>query len=253
MAISRKVEAPDAAPGELAARGIAKRYGRRPVLRDVSARVALGEAVALLGANGAGKTTCFQILAGLAKPDAGAVSLDGRDITRWAMYRRAGLGIAYLPQEASLFHGLTVEENIRLVLQLRKLGAGRRRDALERALEEFGLHEVRGAPASAISGGERRRVEIARALASEPSFLLLDEPLAGVDPIGAAEIQRLTGHLKNRGLGVLMTDHNVRETLRAVDRAYILNEGVVLHEGTPGEVVAHAGVRGAYLGEDFAL
>jgi lipopolysaccharide export system ATP-binding protein len=223
------------------------------VLRDVSLSVHRGEAVGLLGPNGAGKTTSFYIITGLIAADAGQVLLDGHDLTQLPMHRRARLGIGYLPQEASIFRGLNVEDNIRAVLQIAVPERRRREMLLDRLLEEFALTHLRRAPALALSGGERRRVEIARALASNPSFILLDEPLAGIDPINVAEIRDLVGHLKDRGLGVLITDHNVRDTLDIIDRAYILHDGAVLREGTPAEIVADPAVRRVYLGERFSL
>jgi lipopolysaccharide export system ATP-binding protein len=237
----------------LAARHLAKHYGGRTVLRDVSLRLHRGEAVGLLGPNGAGKTTCFYIITGLLAADGGQVLLDGQDITALPMYRRARLGIGYLPQEASIFRGLNVEDNIRAVLEIAQPDRALREDKLERLLAEFGLAHLRRAPALALSGGERRRVEISRALAADPSFILLDEPLAGIDPINVGEIRELVSHLKDRGLGVLITDHNVRETLEIIDRAYILHDGAVLREGTPAEIVADAAVRRVYLGERFSL
>jgi lipopolysaccharide export system ATP-binding protein len=237
----------------LAARHLAKHYRGRTVLRDVSLTLHRGEAVGLLGPNGAGKTTSFYIITGLIAADAGQVLLDDEDITRLPMYRRARLGIGYLPQEASIFRGLNVEDNIRAVLQIAVPDRDRREMLLERLLDEFALAHLRRSSALALSGGERRRVEIARALASNPSFILLDEPLAGIDPINVAEIRNLVGHLKDRGLGVLITDHNVRDTLDIIDRAYILHDGAVLREGTPAEIVADPAVRRVYLGERFSL
>lgn len=237
----------------LAAQHLAKRYRGRTVLRDVSLELRRGEAVGLLGPNGAGKTTSFYIITGLIAADAGQVLLDGRDITTMPMYRRARLGIGYLPQEASIFRGLSVEDNIRAVLEVAVGERASRQRMLEQLLDEFALTGLRRAPALALSGGERRRVEIARALASEPSFILLDEPLAGIDPINVGEIRDLVGHLKDRGLGVLITDHNVRDTLEIIDRAYILHEGRVLREGPPAEIVEDPVVRRVYLGERFSL
>ena len=237
----------------LVANNIGKRFKKRPVLRDVSVRVQRGEAVGLLGPNGAGKTTCFYCITGLINPDSGSIWLDGHDITGLPMYRRARLGIGYLPQEASIFRGLTVENNIRAVLEVSEPDRDAREAQLEDLLDEFSITHIRQAPALALSGGERRRVEIARALASRPAFILLDEPLAGIDPIAVADIRDLVSHLKHRGLGVLITDHNVRETLDIIDRAYILHDGVVLMEGEPSEIVAHEGVRRVYLGEHFSL
>ena len=237
----------------LVAQGLGKRFGKRPVLRGVSVSVQRGEAVGLLGPNGAGKTTCFYIITGLINAEYGVVILDGRDITDLPMYRRARLGIGYLPQEPSIFRGLSAENNIRAVLEVIEPDREKRETTLDDLLTEFGISHLRKAPAVALSGGERRRVEIARALASQPSFILLDEPLAGIDPIAVNEIRDLIAHLKDRGIGVLITDHNVRETLGIVDRAYILHEGVVLMEGNPGEIVEHKDVRRVYLGERFSL
>jgi lipopolysaccharide export system ATP-binding protein len=241
-----------AGPG-LGAQSLGKQFKGRSVLRDVSLQVGRGEAVGLLGPNGAGKTTCFYIITGLLRADYGSISLDGMDITGLPMYRRSRLGIGYLPQEASIFRGLTVEGNIRAVLEVVEPVRSKREARLDALLAEFSLTHLRRAPALALSGGERRRVEIARALASEPGFMLLDEPLAGIDPINVADIRALVGHLKNRGLGVLITDHNVRDTLDIIDRAYILHEGRVLMEGRPEEIVTHEGVRRVYLGERFSL
>ena len=237
----------------LVAANIGKRFKRRPVLRDVSVRVQRGEAVGLLGPNGAGKTTCFYCITGLINPDSGNILLDGHDITDLPMYRRARLGIGYLPQEASIFRGLSVQDNIRSVLEVTEPDRDKREAMLEDLLSEFSVTHLRQAPALALSGGERRRVEIARALASHPAFILLDEPLAGIDPIAVSDIRDLVAHLKHRGIGVLITDHNVRETLDIIDRAYILHDGVVLMEGDPSEIVAHEGVRRVYLGEHFSL
>ena len=239
-------------PG-LVATGLGKRFKRRAVLRDVSVTVQRGEVVGLLGPNGAGKTTCFYCITGLIGPDAGTITLDGTDITSLPMYRRARLGIGYLPQEASIFRGLSVEGNIMAVLEAVEPDRQARFAALDSLLAEFSIEHLRHAQAMALSGGERRRVEIARALASRPHFILLDEPLAGIDPIAVSDIRGLVSHLKDRGIGVLITDHNVRETLDVIDRAYILHDGVVLMEGRPSEIVAHEGVRRVYLGERFSL
>jgi len=239
-------------PG-LVAQNLGKRFRKRPVLRDVSLQVRQGEAVGLLGPNGAGKTTCFYMITGLLTPDAGTISLDGHDITELPMYRRARLGVGYLPQEASIFRGLSVEQNIRSVLEVIEPERDRREAMLEDLLAEFSISHLRRTPALALSGGERRRVEIARALASQPHFMLLDEPLAGIDPIAVSDIRDLVKHLKNRGIGVLITDHNVRETLDIVDRAYILHEGSVLMSGAPDEIVSHSDVQRVYLGERFSL
>lgn len=237
----------------LVATNVAKHYKNRPVLRDVSLRVEQGEIVGLLGPNGAGKTTFFYILTGLIAPDAGSISLDGHDITDLPMYRRARLGISYLPQEASIFRGMNVENNLRAVLEVVEKDPARREAMLDNLLAEFSITHLRRAPALALSGGERRRVEIARALAIRPHFILLDEPLAGIDPIALGDIRELILHLKKRGIGVLITDHNVRETLDLVDRAYIIHDGHVLMEGTPEAIIAHDDVRRVYLGERFRL
>jgi lipopolysaccharide export system ATP-binding protein len=239
-------------PG-LIARNLGKSFKKRPVLRDVNVSVQRGEAVGLLGPNGAGKTTCFYIITGLISPDVGTISLDGHDITDLPMYRRARLGIGYLPQEPSIFRGLSVEQNIRAVLEIVEPVAAKREAMLDALLAEFSITHLRRAPAMALSGGERRRVEIARALATQPHFILLDEPLAGIDPIAVGDIRDLVAHLKHRGIGVLITDHNVRETLDIVDRAYILHDGHVLMEGKPMEIVADVDVRRVYLGERFSL
>ncbi len=237
----------------LVVRNLTKRFRKRPVLRGVSLSLRRGEAVGLLGPNGAGKTTCFYIVTGLIRPDSGAIELDGYDVTELPMYRRARMGIGYLPQEASIFRGLTVEQNIRAVLEVVVPDRAQREASLDELLAEFSIAHLRQAPALALSGGERRRCEIARALASQPAFMLLDEPLAGIDPIAVADIRDLVSHLKDRGIGVLITDHNVRETLDIVDRAYILHEGQVLREGLPGEIVLDEDVRRVYLGERFTL
>ncbi len=237
----------------IAVRGLAKTFKSRPVLRDVNLGVQRGEAVGLLGPNGAGKTTSFYCVTGLITPDKGRIYLDGQDITPLPMYRRARLGIGYLPQEASIFRGMTVEGNIRAVAEVVERDKAAQDALVEALLSEFSIEHLRRSPALALSGGERRRCEIARALASRPSFILLDEPLAGIDPIAVGEIREMVSHLKDRGLGVLITDHNVRETLDIIDRAYILHEGTVLMEGRPSEIVAHEGVRRVYLGERFSL
>jgi lipopolysaccharide export system ATP-binding protein len=239
-------------PG-LVANNLVKQFRKRPVLRGVSVSVRRGEVVGLLGPNGAGKTTCFYIITGLIKADDGAIVLDGVDVTDLPMYRRARLGIGYLPQEASVFRGLTVEENIRAVLEIAEPSHSLRQSRLEELLSEFSISHLRETPAVALSGGERRRVEIARALASHPNFILLDEPFAGIDPITVGDIRSLVSHLKDRGIGVLVTDHNVRDTLDIVDRAYILYEGKVLREGRPSEIVDDETVRRVYLGEKFSL
>ncbi len=230
-----------------------KSYRRRPVIRDVSIRLGRGEVVALLGPNGSGKTTCFYTIAGLVGADSGQVILDGRDVTGLPMYRRARLGIGYLPQEMSIFRGLSVEDNILAVLEIVEPDRLRRRERLEDLLSEFSITHLRRAPALALSGGERRRVEIARCLAADPRYLLLDEPFAGVDPIAVGEIRGLVSQLKTRGIGVLITDHNVRETLEIVDRAYILHDGTVLMSGTTDEVVRDENVRRVYLGQSFRI
>ena len=237
----------------LVATNLGKRFQRRPVLRDVSISVKRGEAVGLLGPNGAGKTTCFYIITGLISADTGTIMLDGHDITGLPMYRRARLGIGYLPQEASIFRGLTVEQNIRAVLEVVEPVVDAREAMLDELLAEFSISHLRRTPALALSGGERRRVEIARALATQPHFILLDEPLAGIDPIAVGEIRTLVRHLKDRGIGVLITDHNVRDALEIIDRAYIIHEGQVLKEGLPGEIVGDRDVRRVYLGERFSL
>jgi lipopolysaccharide export system ATP-binding protein len=232
---------------------IAKSYDKRAVLTDVSVSVGRGEVIGLLGPNGAGKTTCFYSVMGLVKPDSGRIMLDGEDITGLPMYRRAILGLGYLPQETSIFRGLSVEKNISTVLELSEPDPVARKARLEQLLEEFGLTRLRDAPAMALSGGERRRAEIARALAANPSIMLLDEPFAGIDPISIADIRDLVKDLRTRGIGVLITDHNVRETLEIVDRAYIIYDGRVLFTGSPEELVADANVRRLYLGEGFSL
>ncbi len=237
----------------LVASGLGKSFKKRPVVRNVSISVKRGEAVGLLGPNGAGKTTTFYMIVGLIQADAGTISLEGAEISGLPMYRRARLGIGYLPQEASVFRGLTVEQNIMATLEVVETDRDRRATMLESLLAEFGISHLRRTPALALSGGERRRVEIARALATSPNYILLDEPLAGIDPIAVGEIRDLVSHLKHRGLGVLITDHNVRETLEIIDRAYILHDGQVLMEGVPKEVVAHQDVRRVYLGEKFSL
>ena len=231
---------------------IGKRYKKRTVLKNVSLHVKRGEAVGLLGPNGAGKTTCFYCVTGLITPDYGDVYIDGQDITDMPMYKRSRMGIGYLPQEASIFRTLSVEDNIKAVLEVVTDDENIREQKLEELLNEFSIAHLRKSPALALSGGERRRLEIARALASNPSFILLDEPLAGIDPIAVGEIRSLVGQLKNRGLGVLITDHNVRETLDIIDRAYILHNGTVLMEGTPKEIVDNEEVRKVYLGDNFS-
>jgi len=230
-----------------------KSYRRRLVIRDVSLTLGRGEVVALLGPNGSGKTTCFYAIAGLVTPEGGQVIIDGREVTTLPMYRRAKLGIGYLPQEVSIFRGLSVEDNILAILEISVPERIKQRERLEELLSEFSITHLRRAPALALSGGERRRVEIARCLAADPKYLLLDEPFAGVDPIAVGEIRGLVSQLKNRGIGVLITDHNVRETLEIVDRAYILHDGRVLMSGTTDEVVRDENVRRVYLGQSFRI
>ncbi len=245
--------APESGDGTLSIQHVAKAYKTRRVVEDVSMVVRRGEAVGLLGPNGAGKTTTFYMITGLVRPDAGRIALDGNDVTSLPMYRRARLGIGYLPQEASIFRGLTVENNIRAVLEIAERDKAVRERELDALLDEFDLTRLRKAPSIALSGGERRRCEIARALANRPSFMLLDEPFAGIDPIAVGDIRVLVQHLKKRGIGVLITDHNVRETLGLIDRAYIIHSGHVLTSGAPDEIVENADVRRLYLGEDFRL
>jgi lipopolysaccharide export system ATP-binding protein len=237
----------------LVASRLAKAFRRRPVVRNVSLSVKRGEVVGLLGPNGAGKTTTFYMITGLIPTDAGTISVDGHDVTHLPMYRRARLGIGYLPQEASIFRGLTAEQNIRATAELVEPDPARLEAMVEELLSEFGVTHVRNTPAIALSGGERRRVEIARALATHPSYILLDEPLAGIDPIAVNDIRNMVMHLKDRGIGVLITDHNVRDALDLIDRAYILHDGQVLKEGTPAEIVGDRDVRRIYLGERFTL
>ncbi|MCL4067612.1 LPS export ABC transporter ATP-binding protein [Pseudomonas sp. GX19020] len=234
-------------------RNLRKSYKKRPVIRDVTMDLRRGEVVALLGPNGSGKTTCFYSIAGLVTPEGGQVLIDGRDVTPLPMYRRARLGIGYLPQEVSIFRGLSVEDNILAVLEIAHADRHKRRERLEELLSEFSITHLRQAPALALSGGERRRVEIARCLAADPKYLLLDEPFAGVDPIAVNEIRHLVQDLKSRGIGVLITDHNVRETLGIVDRAYILHDGKVLMSGTTDEIIRDETVRRVYLGENFRM
>ncbi|MBV8567296.1 MAG: LPS export ABC transporter ATP-binding protein [Methylobacteriaceae bacterium] len=239
--------------GTLGVYHLGKSYRGRQVVQDVSLYVQRGEAVGLLGPNGAGKTTVFYMITGLVRPDQGTIGLDGHDVTRLPMYRRARLGIGYLPQEASIFRGLNVEDNIRAVLEITEPDRRKRETQLDALLTEFDIKRLRRTPSIALSGGERRRCEIARALAGNPSFMLLDEPFAGIDPIAVGDIQDLVRHLRARGIGVLITDHNVRETLGLIDRAYIIHSGKVLTEGSPDAIVANADVRRFYLGEDFRL
>ena len=245
---------PDSVGGEgwLTGEGVQKSYGRRKVVKGVSVNVARGEIVGLLGPNGAGKTTVFYMITGLVPADAGRITIDGRDVTKLPMYRRARLGIGYLPQEASIFRGLSVEKNIMAILELVEPSRRKRLDQLDSLLAEFNITHLRKSPSMALSGGERRRCEIARALASRPSYMLLDEPFAGIDPINVGDIQQLVRHLKQRGLGVLITDHNVRETLSLVDRAYVIAEGQVLTQGSPSEIISNEDVRRVYLGDMFS-
>ncbi len=239
--------------GTLVARGISKSYRGRQVVNGVSFGVRAGEAVGILGPNGAGKTTCFYMVTGLVPVDSGTIEIDGFDVTSMPMYRRSRLGIGYLPQEASIFRGLSVEDNIKAVLEVVEKDRKKRAIELDALLEEFHITHLRKAQAISLSGGERRRLEIARALASRPNFMLLDEPFAGVDPIAVADIQQLVRHLTSRGIGVLITDHNVRETLGLIDRAYIIHAGQVLTHGRPKEIVANPDVRRLYLGDQFTL
>jgi len=239
-------------PG-LFASNLGKRFKKRPVVRGVSMSVQRGEVVGLLGPNGAGKTTCFYMITGLIQPDHGTIVMDGQDISGLPMYRRARLGIGYLPQEASIFRGLSVENNIRAVLEVTEPQYERREAILDALLAEFSITHLRRTPALALSGGERRRVEIARSLATNPHFILLDEPFAGIDPIAVSDIRDLVGHLKDRGIGVLITDHNVRETLDVIDRAYIMHDGMTLMEGAPKDIVGNEDVRRVYLGDRFSL
>jgi len=250
---SPNVVAPAPSIDGLTVHSVGKSYKRRPVVRGVSLSVRQGEAVGLLGPNGAGKTTVFYMITGLIPADYGSIALDGVDLTHLPMYQRARMGIGYLPQEASIFRGLTVEENIRAVLELVESDRKRRENILNGLLEEFAITHLRRTAAVALSGGERRRVEIARALASRPSFMLLDEPFAGIDPIAIGDIRTLVRHLTDRGIGVLITDHNVRETLELIDRALIIHEGRVLMEGKPHEIVGNKDVRRLYLGDSFSL
>jgi lipopolysaccharide export system ATP-binding protein len=239
--------------GTLIARGLTKTYRTRRVVNGVSLVVRRGEAVGLLGPNGAGKTTCFYMITGLVPVDEGTIEIDGNNVTSMPMYRRARLGVGYLPQEASIFRGLTVEENIRAVLEVHEKDKKKRERKIDELLEEFHIRNLRTVPAIALSGGERRRLEIARALATDPTFMLLDEPFAGVDPISVADIQNLVHHLTARGIGVLITDHNVRETLGLIDRAYIIHAGEVLTHGRANDIVSNPEVRKLYLGDNFSL
>jgi lipopolysaccharide export system ATP-binding protein len=249
------VEADESLPG-LAGEGlvvdnIGKSFGKRPVVKGVSVRLARGEVAGLLGPNGAGKTTCFYMITGLIPVDYGSIFLDGENITRQPMYQRARMGVGYLPQETSIFRGMTVEENVMAVVELRERSQARAKTTVTELLQELRIEHLRAAPAISLSGGERRRVEIARALASEPSFMLLDEPFAGIDPLAIADIREVITYLKGRGIGILITDHNVRETLDIIDRASIIHAGEVLFEGTPDEIVDNPDVRRVYLGERF--
>ena len=237
----------------LVVNNLGKQFDKRPVVRSVSITIQRGEVIGLLGANGAGKTTCFYMITGLIQPDYGTITLDGQDLTNLPMYRRARIGIGYLPQEASIFQGLTVENNILAILEMVEKSKERREVVLEALLAEFSISHLRRTPSMALSGGERRRVEIARALASRPHFILLDEPLAGIDPIAVSDIRDLIAHLKDRGIGVLITDHNVRDTLGIIDRAYIIHDGMVLLEGSPADIVGNEDVRRVYLGDRFNL
>ncbi len=239
--------------GTLEAEGLTKSFKNRQVVRGASLHIEKGEAVGLLGPNGAGKTTIFYMITGLIPADTGRIVIDDHDVTRLPMYRRARMGVGYLPQEASIFRGLSVEENIRAVLEIVEPSKKERQRQLDALLEEFRITRLRKSPAMALSGGERRRVEIARALASRPSYMLLDEPFAGIDPIAIGDIRNLVHHLKDRDIGVLITDHNVRETLELIDRAYIIYEGQVLIEGTPEEIIANEEVRRVYLGDQFSM
>ena len=232
---------------------IGKSYSKKPVVRGISLKIQKGEAVGLLGPNGAGKTTCFYMISGLIQPDYGKIILDGKDITQTPVYKRAKFGIGYLPQEVSIFRGMSVEQNIRAILSLTISNKREREIILDGLLAEFSLSHLRRIPSITLSGGERRKVEIARALASQPSFILLDEPLAGIDPIAIEEIRELVKHIKVRGVGVLITDHNVKETLELVDRAYIIHEGKVLMDGLPQEIVSDKKVKSVYLGNKFIL
>ncbi len=251
--------APDGAGSRLEARNLQKAYGNRKVVKDVSLTVQKGEVVGLLGPNGAGKTTSFYMIVGLVRADAGTIAIDGQAVERLPIHRRSRLGLSYLPQEASIFRKLTVSENVRAVLELqlgedgRALSAREVSERLDALLKDLRVEQLRDSPAPSLSGGERRRVEIARALATQPRFILLDEPFAGIDPIAVIEIQRIIGFLKSRGIGVLITDHNVRETLGICDHAYIINDGHVLAQGTPSEIVNNADVRRVYLGEHFRM
>ena len=249
----RASRAPAEAPSVLAAAHLRKRYKARTVVHDVSVEVASGEVVGLLGPNGAGKTTCFYMIVGLVAADGGEISLDGEDLSRLPIHRRARRGLSYLPQEASIFRKMTVAQNVRAILELQDLDPDTLSNRLDALLEDLTISHLADASAVSLSGGERRRVEIARALATRPRFILLDEPFAGVDPIAVLDIQKIIGFLKERGIGVLITDHNVRETLGICDRAYILNEGAILEEGIPAHIAESRQARALYLGEQFRL
>lgn len=254
----RPIKKREVAAGEedfvgLEVRNLGKTYGNKPAVRDISFSLSNGEAIGILGPNGAGKTTTFYMVMGLIKPDYGKILLKGKDITFLPMYQRARMGLGYLPQESSIFRGLTVEQNIMSILEITEPLAINRQRKLDDLLAEFSITHLHNVPAVALSGGERRRVEIARALASDPLFMLLDEPLAGIDPIAVAEVRNLIAKLKDRGIGVLITDHNVRETLSIVDRAYIIHDGMVLEEGAPSKIIRSKAVKDVYLGEQFKL
>ncbi len=255
MDAARPSEDPEIRTGEgwLVARGLRRAFKGRTVVKDVSLAVQRGEAVGLLGPNGAGKTTVFYMITGLIRPGAGRIELDGHDVTHLPMYQRARIGVGYLPQEASIFRGMNVEDNIRAVLEVVEPNRRKREAELDALLDEFSISHLRKSPSIALSGGERRRCEIARSLASRPTFMLLDEPFAGIDPIAVGDIQALVRHLTSRGIGVLITDHNVRETLGLIDRAYIIHSGSVLTEGMPEEIVANPDVRRVYLGDQFRM
>ena len=249
----RKNQKKKAMKKTLSARNLSKTYGKKTVIRDISLDIKQGEVVGLLGPNGAGKTTCFYMFVGLVEASSGNIFIDQLDITTMPMYQRARLGVSYLPQEASIFRGMNVEDNIYSIIEIAEANEVKRKEKLEELLEEFSITHIRKSHALSLSGGERRRVEIARALATNPSFILLDEPFAGVDPIAVNDIRQMVMHLKDRGIGVLITDHNVRETLSIVDRAYIVYDGIILTSGSKEEIVGHGEVRKVYLGEDFRI
>jgi lipopolysaccharide export system ATP-binding protein len=252
MALSMQPQYLDGSTSEgLFVDAIGKSFGDRPVVKSVSLRLKRGEVAGLLGPNGAGKTTCFYMITGLVAADYGSIYLDGEDITGQPMFQRARMGVGYLPQEASIFRGMTVEQNVMAVVEMRQKSQRKAREQVTQILEELRITHIRKSPAVALSGGERRRVEIARALASEPSFMLLDEPFAGIDPLAISDIREVVSYLKNRGIGILITDHNVRETLQMVDRASIIHAGEVLFEGSPQEIVDNPEVRRVYLGDSF--